>query len=110
MRNLAERLDDDAARAMFTVPPLVSALVQRGWIGSKTGQGFYKKSGDEILTLDPTGDGLPAAAARASGFDRCGAEHGTVSGPDPVPVPRAGSEPDNSCAIRSGSCSSTPRE
>src|SRR5262249_31185048 len=39
------------------VPPLIAALVERGWTGEKAGQGFYKrektKSGSEILTLDP---------------------------------------------------------
>jgi 3-hydroxyacyl-CoA dehydrogenase len=39
------------------LPPIVSALVERGWIGEKAGQGFYKRektaSGTEILTLDP---------------------------------------------------------
>jgi 3-hydroxyacyl-CoA dehydrogenase len=38
------------------VPPLIAALVERGWTGEKAGQGFYKrektKSGSEILTLD----------------------------------------------------------
>jgi 3-hydroxyacyl-CoA dehydrogenase len=37
--------------------PFVPALVERGWLGDKTGQGFYKKqktaAGTEILTLDP---------------------------------------------------------
>ena len=53
IRNLAERLESAEARAQFAAPPLVSALVERGWIGAKAGQGFYKKAGDEILTLDP---------------------------------------------------------
>jgi 3-hydroxyacyl-CoA dehydrogenase len=39
------------------LPPIVAALVERGWIGEKSGQGFYKRqqttSGTEILTLDP---------------------------------------------------------
>jgi 3-hydroxyacyl-CoA dehydrogenase len=39
------------------VPPLIAALVERGWTGEKAGQGFYKRekttSGSEILTLDP---------------------------------------------------------
>jgi 3-hydroxyacyl-CoA dehydrogenase len=39
------------------VPALVAAMVERGWVGDKAGQGFYKKeksvSGTEILTLDP---------------------------------------------------------
>jgi len=54
MQNLAGRLASDDDRRRFAPSPLVATLVQRGWIGSKSGQGFYKKAGDEILTLDPT--------------------------------------------------------
>ena len=54
-RNLAERLDSPEDRAMFEPPALVSAMVERGWIGAKAGQGFYKKAPDgQILTLDPS--------------------------------------------------------
>ena len=35
------------------LPPIVNALVDRGWIGDKAGQGFYKREGKDILTLDP---------------------------------------------------------
>jgi 3-hydroxyacyl-CoA dehydrogenase len=47
-----------ARNLSMDVPPLVAALVERGWIGEKAGQGFYKrqKTADgqtEILTLDP---------------------------------------------------------
>jgi 3-hydroxyacyl-CoA dehydrogenase len=39
------------------VPPLVAAMVERGWIGEKAGQGFYKRvkgaAGSDIETLDP---------------------------------------------------------
>ena len=53
-RNLAERLDDPAARSMFDLGPLVSAMVERGWTGAKAGHGFYKRDASgEILTLDP---------------------------------------------------------
>jgi 3-hydroxyacyl-CoA dehydrogenase len=57
-RNLADRLPDDEARRAFALPPLVERLIERGWIGEKSGQGFYKrqKAADghtEILTLDP---------------------------------------------------------
>src|SRR5262245_55393759 len=60
-RNLAASLPDDDARAVFRLPPLVDALIDRGWIGEKAGQGFYKRglgpgtagSEREILTLDP---------------------------------------------------------
>ena len=56
-RNLADRLETEAERAAFVLPPLVDELVKRGWIGEKGGQGFYKKErgpeGSRILTLDP---------------------------------------------------------
>ncbi len=53
-RNLSERLESPGDRAMFTVPPLVDAMIARGWIGAKAGQGFYRKDASgEILTLDP---------------------------------------------------------
>jgi 3-hydroxyacyl-CoA dehydrogenase len=65
-RNLAERLPDDEARRTFSLPPLVGALIERGWIGEKSGQGFYRRERNqddgtgaaslktpEILTLDP---------------------------------------------------------
>jgi 3-hydroxyacyl-CoA dehydrogenase len=53
-RNSISRSTSDETRRAFAVPPLVDALIERGWIGEKAGQGFYKRSGSEILTLDPT--------------------------------------------------------
>jgi 3-hydroxyacyl-CoA dehydrogenase len=39
------------------LPTIVASMVERGWIGEKAGQGFYKReksgAGTEILTLDP---------------------------------------------------------
>ena len=35
------------------LPPLIASMIERGWIGEKAGQGFYKRQGKEILTLDP---------------------------------------------------------
>ena len=55
--NLAGQLTDDAERAAFRLPPVVTALVERGWVGAKAGRGFYRKlskaEGGAILTLDP---------------------------------------------------------
>ena len=52
-RNLAERLEEERDRQIFTLPPYVEALVARGSVGAKAGAGFYKKDASgEILTLD----------------------------------------------------------
>ena len=58
IENLHERLDDERARAAFTLPPFVAQMVERGATGEKAGHGFYKRiknaNGEsEILTLDP---------------------------------------------------------
>ncbi len=45
-------LVSDERREIFAVHPVLEQLVTRKWLGSKTGQGFYKKQGDEILQLD----------------------------------------------------------
>jgi 3-hydroxyacyl-CoA dehydrogenase len=52
LRNLAERLPEEGAGG-FAMPALVEQLIARGWTGEKAGQGFYKREGSEILTLDP---------------------------------------------------------
>lgn len=70
-RNLAERLESPDDRRQFELPPLVTHLVQRGWVGAKAGQGFYKKAADgEILTLDPASmDYRPKQPARLPSLD-----------------------------------------
>jgi 3-hydroxyacyl-CoA dehydrogenase len=57
VRNLKTQLP--AAEAdEFTLPPIVEKLIDRGSIGEKAGEGFYKRQkgsgGSEILTLDPS--------------------------------------------------------
>jgi 3-hydroxyacyl-CoA dehydrogenase len=56
VRNIYENVPDDESREMYRVPPLVEEMMKRGWLGEKTGSGFYKrvkKDGEsEILTLD----------------------------------------------------------
>jgi 3-hydroxyacyl-CoA dehydrogenase len=51
-QNCYDSLVNDERREVFAVPPLLAELVKRKWLGAKTGQGFYKKQGDEILQLD----------------------------------------------------------
>ncbi|MES2504039.1 MAG: 3-hydroxyacyl-CoA dehydrogenase/enoyl-CoA hydratase family protein [Myxococcota bacterium] len=36
----------------FEVPDYLRKMVANGWLGQKSGQGFYKKEGKEILALD----------------------------------------------------------
>lgn len=38
--------------AVFVIPDAIRGMVQRGWIGQKAKQGFFKKEGGQILTLD----------------------------------------------------------
>ncbi len=56
VKNIYETAPKDESREMYKPPALVEEMVKRGWLGDKTGQGFYKKvkgEGErEILTLD----------------------------------------------------------
>ena len=47
-----ENCPNDEAHELFKLPEFVSKMMENKWLGSKTGQGFYKKEGKEILTLD----------------------------------------------------------
>jgi 3-hydroxyacyl-CoA dehydrogenase len=37
---------------LFKLPEFVNKMMENKWLGSKTNQGFYKKEGKDILTLD----------------------------------------------------------
>jgi len=56
IRNIYDHATTDASRDIYKVPPFMEEMLKRGWLGDKTGGGFYKKvkkGGDsEILTLD----------------------------------------------------------
>src|SRR5262245_32179485 len=52
-RNMVSRATSDDMRRAFAMPGLIAALIERGWVGEKAGHGFYKRSGSDILTLDP---------------------------------------------------------
>ncbi|NNL33791.1 MAG: 3-hydroxyacyl-CoA dehydrogenase/enoyl-CoA hydratase family protein [Flavobacteriaceae bacterium] len=54
---IAENCKDDERLELFKLPDFINTMVENKWLGSKTGQGFYKKnvSSDgkkEILSLD----------------------------------------------------------
>jgi 3-hydroxyacyl-CoA dehydrogenase len=56
VRNLYDHAPQDESRDVYRVPALIEEMLKRGWLGEKTGKGFYqrvKKAGEsEILTLD----------------------------------------------------------
>ncbi len=54
---LYENVPDDEAHDLFKLPDYIDTMMKNKWLGSKTKQGFYKKSVDEkgkkqILALD----------------------------------------------------------
>jgi len=54
---ISDNCKDDERHALFALPDFVSTMMENKWLGSKTGQGFYKKVSNkdgksEILTLD----------------------------------------------------------
>ncbi|WP_274475817.1 3-hydroxyacyl-CoA dehydrogenase/enoyl-CoA hydratase family protein [Mangrovimonas aestuarii] len=54
---LYENCPNDEAHELFKLPDFISTMLENNWLGSKTGQGFYKKvknddGSSEILSLD----------------------------------------------------------
>ncbi len=56
LRNLYELVPNDPARERFAVPDLMNRMMERGYLGEKRGQGFYKRVGKgaekEIHAID----------------------------------------------------------
>jgi 3-hydroxyacyl-CoA dehydrogenase len=56
LRNLYAAAPHDPARELYRVPPVMREMLDRGWLGEKRGQGFYKRAGKgaekEIWALD----------------------------------------------------------
>jgi 3-hydroxyacyl-CoA dehydrogenase len=57
---------NDEAHDLFKLPDFINKMMENKWLGSKTGQGFYKKEGKEILSLDL--DTLEYRAAKKASF------------------------------------------
>jgi 3-hydroxyacyl-CoA dehydrogenase len=52
--NLYDAVPEDPWRERFLPPPFLKQMMERGWLGEKSGQGFYKRVGKdrEIWALD----------------------------------------------------------
>ena len=73
-KNCYDNLVNDPERDVFKMPQWVSALANSGRLGRKSGAGFYKKVGKDIMVLDvKTGDYRPQEKIR---FDSIGATRG----------------------------------
>jgi len=61
-----ENCPNDEAHELFKLPDFITKMMENKWLGSKTGQGFYKKEGKDILSLDL--DTLEYRAAKKASF------------------------------------------
>ena len=60
IKTLQDNLHSDPFYASFATPPVLAKLIEKGALGQKTGAGFYRKVGKDILRLDPaTGEYVP---------------------------------------------------
>jgi 3-hydroxyacyl-CoA dehydrogenase len=68
-------LADDPERDTFEVPAVMRGLVGRGALGQKSGAGFFRKEGDEILALDlVTGEYRPRRRLASPAVQMAGSE------------------------------------
>lgn len=51
-KNCYDTLTEDEERDMFVMPERVQTMVQNGWLGRKSGGGFSKKVGRDLMTLN----------------------------------------------------------
>jgi 3-hydroxyacyl-CoA dehydrogenase len=52
-KNCFDSAKDDECHAAFQIPAFLQTMVDKKWLGQKSGQGFYKKDKDKIFALDP---------------------------------------------------------
>jgi 3-hydroxyacyl-CoA dehydrogenase len=62
VKTMQDNLQADPFYPHFATPNVLAGLIEKGALGQKTGAGFYKKVGKDILRLDPAkGDYVPSS-------------------------------------------------
>ncbi|MEK3807273.1 3-hydroxyacyl-CoA dehydrogenase/enoyl-CoA hydratase family protein [Bacillus sp. FSL H8-0547] len=51
-KNVYDQVEGEE-KDVFDIPEFMKKMLENGWLGSKSGQGFFKKEGKEILELNP---------------------------------------------------------
>jgi len=60
IKTLQDNLQDDPFYGSYATPPVLAQLIEKGALGQKSGAGYFKKVGKDILRLDPaTGEYVP---------------------------------------------------
>ncbi|WP_201314104.1 3-hydroxyacyl-CoA dehydrogenase/enoyl-CoA hydratase family protein [Dyella sp. EPa41] len=66
IKTMADTLADDPWHEYFKAPVWLSALIEKGALGQKTGAGFYRKAGKDIVVLDVAKQDYRASEQKAS--------------------------------------------
>ena len=65
IKTLQDNLADDPFFPSYTTPAVLAKLLEQGALGQKSGAGFFKKVGKDILRLDPAKGEYVAAGGKA---------------------------------------------
>jgi 3-hydroxyacyl-CoA dehydrogenase len=65
IKTMQDTLPNDPFAAIYKTPDVLAKLVGAGALGQKTGAGFYKKVGKDILRLDPVTNDYVAGGKKA---------------------------------------------
>ncbi len=65
VKTLQDNLQADPFYPSYKTPPVLANLIEQGALGQKTGAGFYKKVGKDILRLDPAKGEYVASGGKA---------------------------------------------
>jgi 3-hydroxyacyl-CoA dehydrogenase len=65
VKTLQDNLEGDPFFPSYATPPVLAALIEKGALGQKSGAGFYKKVGKDILRLDAASGSYVPASGKA---------------------------------------------